>query len=382
MAVFSIIETRTVDLYQNLTSLIPYPYQTPFVAKALDVSQPLLPSDVFAYATEVVPPFAITTSLILLWTYFSTWASYANRAVMKKPLQMPPIIPYTLPFIGSALHFALNPAACLASARKMLGSPTAYGLRILSHNLYFMHGPENIAVLWKKYSTGFTTTDLPCFVLQSVFKMPKKALKVYRQDKSGIAHKPATNISPHNRIEYLSFQNFHKCLNGERLGLMFGRWSSLFADEVPSLNIQSEWKSVPDIVDFFLYPSTAALNRALTGPLLDCINPTFQQDFIDFIPHCTAMMTGLPKWCMPKAYALQNKLVSNVKQWHAIARARFQESDVDSEGFDPWFGSQLMRERQNFLPNIDDWDADAVASADIALLWGYVPACFEVDDIG
>ncbi|KAK3173546.1 hypothetical protein OEA41_006876 [Lepraria neglecta] len=82
-------------------------------------------------------------------------------------------------------------------------------------------------------------------------------------------------------------------------------------------------------------------------------------------------MKGLPILLLPKAYALRDSLLLDVKEWQAIARAGFNEHDIDEDGdSDPWWGSKSIRECQKFLGNVDNWDHDSVASSDFGLLWG------------
>ena len=82
-------------------------------------------------------------------------------------------------------------------------------------------------------------------------------------------------------------------------------------------------------------------------------------------------MKGLPRLLLPKAYALRDSLLLDVKEWQAIARAGFNEHELDEDGdSDPWWGSKSIRERQKFLGNVDNWDHDSVVSSDFELLWG------------
>ena len=78
-------------------------------------------------------------------------------------------------------------------------------------------------------------------------------------------------------------------------------------------------------------------------------------------------MKGLPRWWIPEAYRLRDSLTKDVKQWHAIARAQFKDSDVEEDGTDPWWGSALIRERQKLQVVVDNWDHDTTAAC---LFWG------------
>lgn len=80
-----------------------------------------------------------------------------------------------------------------------------------------------------------------------------------------------------------------------------------------------EWKDAPDIMDFWMPPLTASLNEALAGPLLECMNPQFTQDFIEFFPYVHSLMKGVPGWCIPRAIKLRDSLTRDVKRWQAIS---------------------------------------------------------------
>lgn len=78
---------------------------------------------------------------------------------------------------------------------------------------------------------------------------------------------------------------------------------------------------------------------------------------------------GYPRWLAPLAYLNRSKLLRSVKDWHSFARDNFQDSYIESDGHDPYYGSALIRARQDFLSQIDSFNADALASQDLGLLW-------------
>jgi hypothetical protein len=256
--------------------------------------------------------------------------------------------------------------------RRTVGSQAAYGLKVLGQTIYFLHGPENVARIWK-YKTSITTPGIQTFCLIRVFGMALEAVNMYNLDNSGILPQPdpRSDVKPHNRIDHLTHAGFNKLLNGDGLSNLYLRWSQSFACRLQSLGIGDNWMDVSDIMDFWMPSLTASLNEAIAGPLLECVNPNFTKDFIKFLPFVHGLMKGLPSWCLPGALSLRASLHRDVKQWQAIARARFRASDIDSNGdADPWWGSACIRERQKILTSVDNWDHDTVASSDFGLLWG------------
>jgi len=254
-----------------------------------------------------------------------------------------------------------------------VGPQGVQGIKILNTNLYVLLKPENVAKL-RKYKTSITNPSVPTFVLKTLFGMATKARNMYTLDTSGIMAKPEpdSHVASHNRIDYLTHASFHRHLLGDDLSKFYQRFWAALMGRLPSLTIEDEWTEFPDIMEFWMAPLTASMNEALVGPILDCVNPNFTRDLLRYFPYVQDLMKGLPRWWIPEAYRLREKLVGDVKQWHAIARGRFRETDIDEDGGGPWWGSPFMRERQKILGRVDDWDYDSIASSDLGLLWGYV----------
>lgn len=203
--------------------------------------------------------------------------------------------------------------------------------------------------------------------------MPAKAVEMYTQDNSGILPKPEpdSNVAPHNRIDYHTNAGFHKLLTGERLTGYYKRWSASFIRRLQVCDIGDKWENQSDIMDFWMSPLAASLNEALIGPILERVNPSFTEQFLEFFPYVHDLVKGVPRLFCRRGYALRDSLIQDVKKWHEIARIGFKESDVDDVGdSDPWWGSECIRERQKMLRKVDNWDDDAVASSDFGLLWG------------
>ena len=253
-----------------------------------------------------------------------------------------------------------------------MGSQAVYGLKVLNKTIFFIHGTENVEAI-RKYKTSITTPGVQTFCLTRVFAMCRKAVKMYSLDDSGILQKPhpQSAVASQNRIDYLTHAGFHKLMSGEGLSNLYKRWSTNFEAHLKAMKIGDDWTTHYDILDFWLLPLTASLNEAIAGPILEIVNPDFTRDFLEFVPWTHALMKGLPNWCIPRAVSLRSKLVRDVKQWHAIARAISEVSNTGEIGDnDPLWGSDFIRDRQQTLSKVDNWDYDSIASSDFGLLWG------------
>ena len=336
----------------------------------------------------------ILLSATLVFVYTTTWLLFVSQRGSRASVKVPPTIPYLIPFLGSALSFGINHSKCVSRSRlvpnlpmlqwlsthanawlacsQQAGSEPIYGLKILNKTLYFLSKPENIAKI-RKYKSTITTPGVTAFVLKTLFGMTPKAVDMYTSDTSGIHSnsREAGLVAPKNRVDHLTHANFHKHLLGEGLLRSYQRFSIALLGRLPSINVQDEWTEFPDIMDFWLQPLTASMTEALAGNVLECLDPNFNNTLLRYMEYTPDLMKGLPRWWIPEAYRLRQILIRDIKQWHALARARFKESDVDEDGSaDPWWGSAFIRERQNFLREVDNWDADAIASSDFGILWG------------
>lgn len=263
-----------------------------------------------------------------------------------------------------------NPNVSPIRSQKV-GPQAVHGLKVLNKTLYFVYKPENVAKLCN-YKKRITSPGVTAFVLRTLFAMAPKALAMYTLDTSGIlaAPKPGSNVDFHNRIDHLTHASFHKHLLGQGLNSLYRSFSAGLLGRFSLLNIKDEWTEFPDIMEFWMPILTATMNETLAGPILECVNPNFTQDLLRYFQYTRHMMVGTPRWCIPKVYRLREKLIQDVKQWQAIARSRFHETDINEDGADPWWGSALIRERQNILKKVDNWDYDAIASSDLGVLWG------------
>ncbi|KAL8773411.1 MAG: hypothetical protein Q9194_004341 [Teloschistes cf. exilis] len=211
--------------------------------------------------------------------------------------------------------------------------------------------------------------------------MVPTAVDVYTFDKSGIHANPRPGISvkPHVRIDHLAYVNFHTNLLGKGLAKVYQGFAVSLLRRLPSFGIENQWPQHSDLLNFWMLLMTPAMNEAPAGPIIECVNPGFAKDPLQYYPYLHSLLKGWPKWLIPEAYRLQKSFIRDVATWHAIARARFHVSDIDkTTGYDPWWGSAFMRERQQILRHVNKWDAHSIAASDFGFFWGDKQLLFKV----
>ena len=158
-------------------------------------------------------------------------------------------------------------------------------------------------------------------------------------------------------------------MNGNTLTPFSNRFQSILLKHIENENISSEWTQMPDLFSFLqILVSTSAI-EAMCGPALIRMNPKWIQEFWEFDRSLPYFLKGYPRWFAPKAWAARQRILDGVKKWHTYAKARFDESCIDEDGHDPFFGTQLIRQRQEYFGEMEFMDADAMAAEDLGLIW-------------
>jgi len=84
------------------------------------------------------------------------------------------------------------------------------------------------------------------------------------------------------------------------------------------------------------------------------------------------MFKSLPRWLIPKAYRIRDKMKQAMQKWHDFARESYDWEDpkAEKEEWDEFYGARLMRERAKMFDSIDGFTDEAHAAIDLGMLWG------------
>ena len=198
-------------------------------------------------------------------------------------------------------------------------------------------------------------------------------MKVYIGDTSGVNPKPhkESNFASKDRYYYQNRKAIVGFFNGPGLVSTGNRFSNLLIKEIGQLDIGHEWSDHEDLYRFIQNLFIGPAVQALCGSVLLKQNPNFGDELWKMDHDMYYFFKGFPRWLAPRAYLNRRKLLRSVKDWHSFARDNFHELCIESDGHDPFYGSPLMRTRQDYLSQIKYFDADSLASQDLGLLWAY-----------
>lgn len=154
------------------------------------------------------------------------------------------------------------------------------------------------------------------------------------------------------------------------------------------------WDDRDDLMRVIGDETTVAILNALCGPHLLELNPQFLQDFREFdrnlqtylqgkftvpveagpgaggVAHVLLIkIPGIPCFLAPRAYAARRRVLNAVRVWQQYAREHFDDSTIDVNGDDPFWGSSFFRERQKVFLDMDGFDHAAITSLDFGAIW-------------
>ncbi|KAJ5759704.1 cytochrome P450 [Penicillium odoratum] len=221
----------------------------------------------------------------------------------------------------------------------------------------------------QRHPSSFT---LHVFLMDRVFGLPRKALKIYQKDNSGGYPKPISHskVEPQNRIEYLLKKLVHRFLLGPGLQPFARRFQIDFAQRVQNLAVGNDWVEWDDFVSFYTQDLTASFLNALCGKYLLQKHPDFLTHLWTFENNIWKFVVGLPRFLFPRIYTARGECLAALKSWHTWASQNFDPADVDAAGDDPIWGSKFFRDRKEVLNQVEGFDQDAIATHDFAFIWG------------
>ncbi|MCJ1432276.1 hypothetical protein MMC27_001632 [Xylographa pallens] len=313
-------------------------------------------------------------------------------------------MPYWIPLLGHATSFLWDIAGLATSIMFVAPSSEIVGLigaetnmlfvsdrfgtsipvrlRLFHTELYFLSGTQNLKLAWKK-SHVLSSKVQVLIGVGMLFGTSTNALKFYESDDSGInlLPHPKSKIRPENRIHYLTHKTTVELLAGTHLQSLAKSFQVILKKRLCNLEVGLEWTDMRDLLSLLQHHMFSAAVEGMCGPYFLLLNPDFAKNFWDFDTYTPYILKGYPRILKPTAWRARDRCLESVRKWHAYIREHDTITLVDTENAqDPYYGTGLMRARQNYSSKMEPMTADAIASADLGLIWATnsntIPAAF------
>jgi hypothetical protein len=236
-------------------------------------------------------------------------------------------------------------------------------------SLYVIQGADNIRALWKK-SSSLSSSANSYWPLKTLFGMAEKSARRYLDENSVFEAKDS-----YDNIGQINHHIIAKFLTGPGLSRLWMRYEKELEHYFTQVSKtgNTDWLECEDFTDLFAIDFTILSLRALIGPTLLQLDPDFPRRFREYSYALPQLLRGVPRWWSPESYRVRDSLVTSVKRWHEVARARFTPESISPDGDeDPHWGCSFFRKRQQVLGELYNSDYDALASEDFGFIYGYV----------
>lgn len=203
---------------------------------------------------------------------------------------------------------------------------------------------------------------------------PSESIPLYEADDSGMASRPKRESSTkqEDRIHYHQHHAAQKYLSAQHLPPLSQRFVATLVRNLEV--ISNDWFEHPGLYSFLQHQVGASGIEALMGTEILRLNPTLIKEYDIFEHSIPKFARCLPRWLLPKEYANRDKLLDGFKKWHVHAHAKSDCSRLAPEDpeWDPYFGTKLMKARQDYASRMKAMNAGACASEDLGLMFASV----------
>ncbi|OTA63679.1 cytochrome P450 [Hypoxylon sp. EC38] len=284
-----------------------------------------------------------------------------------------PTVPYMVPFFYHAVPLLWSPIKFMTNTLKTYGWRRPLRVRAGWFQFTIIANPSHIQTVFRS-SKQLTSKPAVLLSLKYLLTSPASAISFYAADNSGIASVPrkGSNIEHHNRIHFHQAHTVQEFLSGKHLAHLGERYLNTLQRNLSSLftTRSSDWVEYPDMYQFIQTQATRAAVETIMGSKLLEMSPTLIEDFWEFDSAVPWFLRGFPRWLMPSPYKARERLHDSIKKWHAYAHAHSDCSKTgnDDPEWEPYFGSKLIRARQDYMLKMKPMNADARASEDVGLM--------------
>jgi cytochrome P450 len=331
------------------------------------------------YLLVVIVPFLLVL-LILPGVFLFTsiryrlglakYSAVSQNQTPSKP-HSPPIIPYSLPFLGNTFSFLSKRPGSFWTYLfnfhpRAVGSCTILLGGIRTHILY---SPSAVAALLKNRSLtrdGFT------------FDVTTKGMGVdpiQAKQYHGVGEPPNEHgVTPLQEQERINHEYLLRTEGVSELTAEFARSlkQKLDVEEFGVVTGQAGGSQEVNIFCWLRERMFFASTRALMGERLLQVYPGLEQDFFVFDEALLSMFFGIPKIFIPKSHEARRNALEGILKFHQAMRAEQQSAVVDPDGdvkWEPNFGSRCNRARQIYYES-RNLTLEARAGFDLGFLFG------------
>ena len=217
---------------------------------------------------------------------------------------------------------------------------------------YLVSGPQNIQTIFGRSNKVGTEYIFTHNVLPVMYKMPKKDIQRFANDKSGRGKTPAPGYEnmPTDQRLWSAYEHVHTeyLARTQHLKPVIEIFRGLFSDVLDKYPVGQS--NTVRVIDFCRQEVAECAMRTLLGPTIFDLNPGFLDAFWEFDYNVFMLTFGFPKWANPGPYRVQDRFLSMIEKYVDSARSNFDWNGPSAESpWEPHFGARVCREIAKWL---------------------------------
>ncbi|KAJ7771931.1 cytochrome P450 [Mycena maculata] len=233
---------------------------------------------------------AVSASLLVL--------GLAVVSLRKSSSGRPPVVPYWLPWIGSAVSLGKDPDGFFKKAVDTLGP--VFRVKAAGRDMIYVTSPELINVLYRNAKT-YDFVPIRLEISETVFQIP---------------------IPQMTRVVDHYYPDHHRLLSPKSIGPILDRYAQYAFEDLTPKIASMNGKAV-NLFDLLIPPAFTAASAAFFGRELPA--QELYSDFAEFNDAFHLITAGIPRWMMPAPHRAWDKVIAAVEEYYKGVK----EKDLD-----------------------------------------------------
>ena len=286
----------------------------------------------------------------------------------------PPIVPYSLPYLGNALaflstkrgHFWESILPILAAHPSL----SILTLRLAHQTSHVLYSPPAVTALFKANHHKADRLRFNREVLVKALCMrPEDARKMYwdaRDEKKmgGASKERAREVE---RVSSEIMKRF--LLSQDAVSVLTRKFMEVLTEELRA-DESGEWKEVR-LVRWVRGKMLTASATALMGSRLLKSVPDFEDKYWDFDEGFLSRLFAVPRWLEPSSYQSLEVLLPAVEEWVKAGEAHYEGSPPLDVEWEEYLGAKVTRARRKMYKDFN-LSTNGMACLDLGFMFGYV----------
>ncbi|EED16620.1 cytochrome P450, putative [Talaromyces stipitatus ATCC 10500] len=252
-----------------------------------------------------------------------------------------------VPGVYNTVQFLTNNERFMKRVMNLLSKCNIAKFYLGTVPVYLISGTKNIQSIFGRDNKVGSEDIFVERVLPTLYKMPKKDVEKFANDKSGRGHNPApgTEDMPQDQRYWAKYEHIHTeyLARTQNLKPIIEAYSNQLMQDLNKYPTD-KWTTI-GIVEMCRREVTKCAMSTLLGPKVFELNPNFLESFWEFDDNVFMLTLGFPKWLNPGPYKAQDKYLSMIEKYVVAAIENFDWNGPDIESsWEPHFGARICRE--------------------------------------